>query len=39
MQRVGGQVTDTIDYKIVTVQVTHKQLSGSIRKTTTIAPF
>lgn len=37
--RVGGLVTDTIDYKIVTVQVTNPQMSGSIRKTTVIAPF
>lgn len=39
VERVGGQVADTIDYKIVTVQVTHKQLAGSVRKTTTIAPY
>jgi prepilin-type N-terminal cleavage/methylation domain-containing protein len=37
--RVGGAVTDTIDYKIVTVQVTHAQLSGNVRKTTVIAPY
>ncbi len=39
VQRVGGSLTDTIDYKIVTVQVTHRQVTGTIRKTTTIAPF
>ena len=39
VSRVGGAVTDTIDYKIVTVQVSHSQLAGNIRKTTTIAPF
>lgn len=37
--RVGGLVTDTIDYKIVTVQVTNPQMVGSIRKSTVIAPF
>ncbi len=36
---VGGQVTDTIDYKIVTVQVTNSQLAGPVRKTTVIAPY
>ncbi|HEY4303910.1 MAG TPA: prepilin-type N-terminal cleavage/methylation domain-containing protein [Gemmatimonadaceae bacterium] len=39
VQRVGGSVTDTIDYKIITVQVTHAQLAGNVRKTTVIAPF
>jgi len=39
VQRVGGAVTDTIDYKIVTVQVTNSQMSGNVRKTTVIAPF
>jgi prepilin-type N-terminal cleavage/methylation domain-containing protein len=40
VQRVGGAVTDTIDYKIVTVQVGNAQLAGStVRKTTVIAPF
>jgi len=37
--RVGGAVTDTIDYKIVTVQVTNTNMSGNVRKTTVIAPF
>jgi len=37
--RVGGLVTDTIDYKIVTVQITNPQMVGSIRKSTVIAPF
>lgn len=37
--RVGGAVTDTIDYKIITVQVAHAQLAGTVRKTTVIAPF
>jgi hypothetical protein len=39
VQRVGGAVTDTIDYKIITVQVTNKQMNGNVRKTTVIAPF
>jgi prepilin-type N-terminal cleavage/methylation domain-containing protein len=39
--RVGGTLADTIDYKIVTVQVTNSQLASTatVRKTTTIAPF
>jgi prepilin-type N-terminal cleavage/methylation domain-containing protein len=37
--RVGGQVTDSIDYKIVTVQVSQANASGTVRKTTVIAPF
>ena len=37
--RVGGQVSDTIDYKVVTVQVSNTQLAGAVRKTTVIAPF
>jgi prepilin-type N-terminal cleavage/methylation domain-containing protein len=39
VQRVGGAVSDTIDYKIITVQVAHAQLAGNVRKTTVIAPF
>lgn len=39
VQRVGGKLTDSIDYKIVTVQVANKNLAGSVRKTTVIAPF
>jgi prepilin-type N-terminal cleavage/methylation domain-containing protein len=39
--RVGGSFADTIDYKIVTVQVSNSQLASTatVRKTTTIAPF
>ena len=37
--RIGGLLADTIDYKIVTVQVTNSQLAGNVRKTTVIAPF
>jgi prepilin-type N-terminal cleavage/methylation domain-containing protein len=39
VQHIGGGFADTIDYKIVTVQVTHRQLAGAVRKTTTIAPY
>jgi prepilin-type N-terminal cleavage/methylation domain-containing protein len=39
VQRVGGTVNDTIDYKIITVQVAHAQLTGNVRKTTVIAPY
>lgn len=39
VKRVGGQPTDSIDYKIVTVEVTHPGLSRSVRKSTIIAPF
>lgn len=39
VQRVGGAVADTIDYKIVTVQVSHAQLTGNVRKSTVIAPY
>jgi len=35
--RVGGKVTDTTDYKLVTVQVTNPQMTGSVRKTTVIS--
>ncbi|HVX38664.1 MAG TPA: hypothetical protein VHB25_03740 [Gemmatimonadaceae bacterium] len=37
--RVGGALADTIDYKIVTVQVTNPQMTGAVKKTTVIAPF
>lgn len=39
VKRVGGTATDSIDYKIVTVQVNNTALSKPIRKTTVIAPF
>jgi prepilin-type N-terminal cleavage/methylation domain-containing protein len=39
VQHVGGGLADTIDYKSVTVKVTHPQMSGSVKKTTVIAPF
>ena len=39
VSRVGSMAADTIDYKIVTVQVTNTQMTGNVRKTTVIAPF
>jgi len=39
VSRVGGAASDTIDYKIVTVQVANSQLTGNVRKTTVIAPY
>lgn len=35
--RVGGKVTDTTDYKLVTVQVSSPNMQGVVRKTTAIA--
>jgi Tfp pilus assembly protein PilV len=37
VRRVGGAIGDTIDYKIITVQVSNPQMSGNVRKTTVIA--
>ena len=37
--RVGGQPTDTIDYKLITVEVRHAKLTKAMRKTTAIPPF
>jgi prepilin-type N-terminal cleavage/methylation domain-containing protein len=39
IQHVGGGAADTIDYRIVTVQVTNARLPAPIRKTTVVAPF
>ena len=39
VRRVGGQPTDSIDYKLVTVEVRHANLKVPLRKTTAIAPF
>jgi len=39
VRRVGGQPTDSIDYKIVTVDVSHPSLAKAVRKTTIIAPY
>lgn len=37
--RTGGKVTDSIDYKAVTVEVTNPQMPKAVRKTTIIAPY
>ncbi len=37
VKRVGGAVTDTTDYKLVTVQVSSPDMQGVVRKTTAIA--
>jgi Tfp pilus assembly protein PilV len=37
--RVGGADTDTIDYKLITVEVRHPRLVKPMRKTTAIPPF
>jgi hypothetical protein len=37
--RVGGQVADTIDYRLITVEVRHAKLTKAMRKTTAIPPF
>ena len=37
--RTGGKVTDSLDYKTVTVEVTNPQLTKAVRKSTIIAPF
>lgn len=39
VRRVGGQPTDSIDYKIVTVEVSHAAIAKPVRKSTIIAPF
>ena len=37
--RIGGNVTDSLDYKLVTVTVTHKAMRKSVIKTTAVAAF
>ena len=37
--RVGGEASDTIDYKLVTVEVRHAKLVKPMRKTTASPPF
>jgi prepilin-type N-terminal cleavage/methylation domain-containing protein len=39
VSRVGGGATDSIDYKLVTVEVRHLKLQKPMRKTTAIPPF
>jgi type II secretory pathway pseudopilin PulG len=37
--RIGGAVTDSVDYKIVTVTVTHPAMRKIVTKTTAVAAF
>lgn len=37
--RVGGAVTDSVDYKLVTVTVTHPAMRKIVTKTTAVAAF
>ncbi len=37
--RVGGAVTDSVDYKLVTVTVTHPAMRKTVAKTTAVAAF
>ena len=39
VKRIGGTAVDSIDYKIVTVQVSNAALAKPVRKSTVIAPF
>lgn len=39
VRRVGGLPTDTIDYRLITVEVRHAKLLTPMRKTTAIPPF
>ncbi len=39
VQHVGGAITDSVDYRIVTVVVTNPAMAGSVKKTTAIAAF
>ena len=37
--RIGGAVTDSLDYKMVTVSVTHPAMRKTVTKTTAVAAF
>jgi prepilin-type N-terminal cleavage/methylation domain-containing protein len=39
VQHVGGLPADSVDYRVVTVEVRHARLSRKLRKSTIIAPF
>lgn len=39
VRRVGGAVTDSVDYQLVTVTVTHPAMRKPVAKTTAIAAF
>ena len=37
--RIGGAVTDSVDYKLVTVTVTHPAMRTTVKKTSAVAAF
>jgi hypothetical protein len=37
--RIGGATTDSVDYKLVTVTVTHPAMRKIVTKTTAVAAF
>jgi prepilin-type N-terminal cleavage/methylation domain-containing protein len=39
VKRIGGKASDSIDYKIITVEVSNPSLTKAVRKSTVIAPF
>lgn len=39
VRRVGGAVTDSVDYQVVTVTITHPAMRKPVAKTTAIAAF
>jgi Tfp pilus assembly protein PilV len=39
IKHVGGGVTDSVDYRIVTVIITNPVMSATVKKTTAIAAF
>ena len=39
VKHVGGKVTDTIDYQLITVEVRSPKLGSNMRKTSAIPPF
>jgi prepilin-type N-terminal cleavage/methylation domain-containing protein len=39
VEHIGGQATDSVDYKLVTVIVSNPALPAPVRKTTAIASF
>ena len=39
IKHVGGSVTDSVDYRIITVIVTNPVMSDTVKKTTAIAAF
>jgi Tfp pilus assembly protein PilV len=39
VRQVGGQPTDSVDYRLVTVRVTHPAMRKQVYKTTAVAAF